>query len=65
MSKSEIQEWERLTVIIEQSLGQAVYTNEFESESRVGKINSTTNKIISSGMNSKTSKFNRSDRSFK
>ena len=42
MSKSECQEWGRLTVILEQSLGQAVYTNELESESRVGKINSKT-----------------------
>jgi hypothetical protein len=49
MSKSECQEWGRLTVILEQSLGQAVYTNELESESRVGKINSKCSKIIRSG----------------
>jgi hypothetical protein len=30
MSKSEIQEWRRLTVILDQSLGQGVDTNELE-----------------------------------
>ena len=49
MSKSESQEWGRLTVKLSKSLGQAVYTNELESESRVGKINSNTRTIIRSG----------------
>jgi hypothetical protein len=39
----------RLTVRLEQSLGQAVDTNELEWESRVGKINSKTSKIIRLG----------------
>jgi hypothetical protein len=46
MSKSKIQEWGRLTVRLVKSLGQAVDTNELEWESRVGKINSKTCKII-------------------
>jgi hypothetical protein len=41
MSKSESQEWGRLTVRLVKSLGQIVYTN----ESRVGKINSKTSRI--------------------
>jgi hypothetical protein len=38
-----------LTVRLGQSLGQAVDTNELEWESREGKINSKTSKIIRSG----------------
>ena len=45
MSKSESQEWGRLTVRLAKLLVQAVYTN----ESRVWKINSKTSKIIRSG----------------
>ena len=44
MSKSENQEWGILTVRLLKSLGQAVYTNELEWESRVGKIKSKTRK---------------------
>ena len=46
MSLSESQEWERLTVRLEQSFGQLVDTNELEWESGVGKIISKTRKII-------------------
>jgi hypothetical protein len=42
MSESDSQEWGRLTVILANSLGQAVATNELEFDSRVGKINSKT-----------------------
>jgi hypothetical protein len=48
MSKSECQEWGRLTVRLIKSVGQTVDTNELEWESRVGKINSKTSKIIKS-----------------
>ena len=48
MSKSEGQELGRLTVRLVKSLGQAVDTNELEWDSRVGKINSKTCKIIRS-----------------
>ena len=44
MSKSESQEWEKFTERLVKPLGQAVYTN----ESRVGKINSKTSRIIMS-----------------
>jgi hypothetical protein len=37
---------ERLTVRLVKSFGQAVDTHELELESRVGKINSKTSKII-------------------
>jgi hypothetical protein len=53
MSQSESQEWGRLTVRLVKSLGQAVETNEVEWESRVGKINSKTSKIIRSGSRKK------------
>ena len=46
MSQSESQEWGRLTVRLVKSFGQAVDTHELELESRVGKINSKTSKII-------------------
>jgi hypothetical protein len=49
MSQSESQEWGRLTVRLVKSFGQTVNTNELEWESRVGKINSKTSKIIWSG----------------
>jgi hypothetical protein len=49
MSKSESLECGRLTVKLVKSLGQAKETNEVESESRVGKINNKTSKIIRSG----------------
>ena len=49
MSKSENQEWGILTVRLLKSLGQAVYTNELEWESRMGKINSKTSNVIRSG----------------
>ena len=39
----------RLTVRLAKSLGQAVYTNELEWESRVRKINSKTSELIWSG----------------
>jgi hypothetical protein len=48
MSKSESLEWGRLTVKLVKSLGQAIETHEVELESRVGKINSKTSKIIRS-----------------
>ena len=57
MSKSECQEWGRLTVRPIKSLGQAIETNEVEVESGVWKIISTTSKIIRSGINSKTNKM--------
>jgi hypothetical protein len=41
-------EWGRLTVRLGKSFGQAVDTNELERASRVGKINSSTSKIIRS-----------------
>ena len=46
MIQSESQEWGRLTVRQVKSFGQAVDTHELELESRVGKINSMTSKII-------------------
>jgi hypothetical protein len=46
MSWSESQEQGKLTVRLVIFLGQAVDTNELEWESRVGKINSKTSKII-------------------
>ena len=46
MSWSESQERGRLTVRLVVLLGQAVDINELERESRVGKINSKTSKII-------------------
>ena len=49
MSQSESHEWGRLTVRLVKSLDQTVDTNELELESRVGKINSKTSKIIRSG----------------
>ena len=49
MSKSEGQELGRLKVRLVKLLRQAVDTNELELESRVGKINSTTSKVIRSG----------------
>ena len=48
MNQSESQEWGRLTIRLEKSLGQAVDANELKWESRVGKINSKTSKIIRS-----------------
>ena len=46
MSQSESQKWGKLTVRQVKSFGQAVDTHELELESKVGKINSKTNKII-------------------
>ena len=46
MSQSESQEWGRLTVRLVKSFGQVVDTHEIEGESRVGKTNSKTSKII-------------------
>jgi hypothetical protein len=47
MNQSESQEWGRLTVRLEKSLGQAVDANELEWDSRVGKINNTSKMICS------------------
>ena len=47
MNQSESQEWGRLTIRLEKSLGQAVDANDLKS--REGKINSNTSKIIRSG----------------
>jgi hypothetical protein len=44
---SESQDWGGLTVILVKSLDQAIYTNELEWESKVGKINSKTRTIMS------------------
>ena len=41
--------WGRLTVRLVKSFGQAIYRNELECESGVGKINSKTSEIICSG----------------
>jgi hypothetical protein len=49
MSYSESQEWGILTVRLVKSFGQAVDTHELERETKVGKINSKTSKIIWSG----------------
>jgi hypothetical protein len=49
MSYSESQKWGRLRVRLVKSLGKAVDTTELERESKVGKINSTTSKVIRSG----------------
>ena len=46
MSQSDNQEWGRLTVRLVKSFGQAVDTHELERESRVGKINNKTSKLI-------------------
>jgi hypothetical protein len=46
MSWSESQEQGKLTVRLVVFLGQAVDTNELERESRVGKINSKSSKVI-------------------
>jgi hypothetical protein len=43
------QEWGRLTVRRVKSFGQAIYRNELECESGVGKINSKTSEIMLSG----------------
>jgi hypothetical protein len=71
MSKSESQEWGRLTVILvkslclayivrlTKSLGQAVDTNELEWDSKVGKINCNTSKIIRLGSKSESQEWGR------
>jgi hypothetical protein len=56
---SESKEWWRLTVRLVKLIGQAVYTNELERESKVGKINSKTSKIIRLGSKSENQKWGR------